>query len=383
MLRRRRPKKLFYRTSHQSDDDSSSSSASEIENYRTSHQSDDDSSSSSASEIENYRTSHQSDDDSSRSSASEVSTYKDDDLDDSFREKDSVDNDERMTGNAIKRSIRNHSRFQLNGDDEEETASQTATSTHNSSGRLPPWTSSQCKKRIIIDLKNDESSIHGLVATNWHYNLDKLWKKYAPEYQRSKFKGYMNTIMESYKAKKGVFKEGYVYVDSSDPTPLTSWDKSSNRKRIVKDLRDYRSSIHGLVKDWEKDDNLKKLWQEYAPEYQLSKFKGYMKTLMQNFNAKKGEFKSRWYAKTNGRNSDEYELLCTLFMNGDIAGVSRTLPQEVPLFFISDLLLLQFLQMSVEKVHSSHPLFAQYPLQEFKQHYDNGESKERSCLCLQ
>ncbi len=27
--------------------------------------------------------------------------------------------------------------------------------------------------------------------------------------------------------------------------------------------------------------------------------------------------------------------------------------------------------MSVEKVHTSHPLFAQYPLQEFKHYYDN------------
>jgi hypothetical protein len=302
---RRRPKKHFYRTSHQSDDDSSSSSASEIESYR----------------------SNQSDDDSSSSSASEVSKYKDDDLDDSVSEQDSVDNEERMTGDAIKRSIRNHSRFQLNGDDEEDTASQKSTSTHNSSRPLSPWKNSKCKKRIIRDLMNDESSIHGLVAENWQHNLDSLWKKYAPEYQRSRFKGYMNSIMESYKAKKGVFKEGFVYVDSSDPTPLTSWDKSSSRKRIVKDLLDYRSSIHGLVKDWEKKDNLKKLWQEYASEYQLSKFKEYMKTLMKNFNAKKGEFKSRWYVKTNGRNSDEYELLYTLFMNGDVADVSRTLPK--------------------------------------------------------
>jgi hypothetical protein len=69
-----------------------------------------------------------------------------------------------------------------------------------------------------------------------------LWKEYAPGYQRSKFKGYMNTIMENYKAKKGVFKEGFVYVDSSDSTPLTSWDKSISRMRIVKDLLDYRSS---------------------------------------------------------------------------------------------------------------------------------------------
>ena len=33
--------------------------------------------------------------------------------------------------------------------------------------------------------------------------------------------------------------------------------------------------------------------------------------------------------------------------------------------------------MSVEKVHSSHPLFAQYPLQEFKQHYDNMKQKTK------
>ena len=179
---------------------------------------------------------------------------------------------------------------------------------------LPPWTKSCSRKCIIDDLKNDQSSIHAL-ASVWEANIDELWKQYAPQYQRGKFKGYMTTIMHNYNAKKGPFK-----VKSGDPTSL--WEESSSRKRIIKDLKDYKSSIHKLVQDLEKKKNLDKIWTEYAPQYQRGKFKGYMDTIMKNYRAKKGPFKDTWYSKTDGINSKGYSLLYQLMVNNDIGDVS-------------------------------------------------------------
>ena len=243
---------------------------------------------------------------------------------DSDSDDDSDNNKEEnhQSGVLISRLIQSHSRFVCN--DEKEKAPQEQTSSHDLNRPLSPWKISSSKARIIEDLKNDQSSIHAL-ASGWETNLDELWKKYAPQYPRSKFKGYMKTMMRNFSAKKGVFRDGCNI--NNHPTSdqcSSSWDKSNSRKRIIEDLMDYRSSIHRLVKDWEKKENLDELWQEYAPGYQRSKFKGYMGTIMSNFRAKKGEFKERWYATNNGNPSKEYSLLLALMVHGDIDGVSRT-----------------------------------------------------------
>ena len=169
---------------------------------------------------------------------------------DSDSDGDGVNTKENQSGAAISRSIRNHSQFKYN-DDGKESLQEPSASSHDTNGPLSPWTKSNSKARIIDDLKNNNSSIHALVGSDWEANLDELWKQYAPRYQRSKFKGYMKTIMDNYSAKKGAFKEGFVAVNSSDSPSLTSWEKSNSRKRIISDLRDYRSTIHALVKDWE------------------------------------------------------------------------------------------------------------------------------------
>ena len=60
----------------------------------------------------------------------------------------------------------------------------------------------------------------------------------------------MKTIMDSYNAKKGAFKGDFnVKVQTSDSCPLSPWEKSNSRKRVISVLRDYRSTIHALVKD--------------------------------------------------------------------------------------------------------------------------------------
>ena len=142
------------------------------------------------------------------------------------------------------------------------------------------------------------------------HRIDVLWQRYAHRYQRNKFKGYMKTIMNNYNAKK-----------SHDPCSLVPWEESSSRKRIIKDLKDYKSSLHKQVKDLEK--NLENIWKEYAPQYQRSKFKGYMDTIMLNYWAKKGPFKDTWYAKKDGSHSKGYSLLYQLMMNNDISAVSK------------------------------------------------------------
>jgi len=263
---------------------------------------------------------------------------------DSDSDEDVDNNKENQSGATISRVIRSHSLFTLLNDEEKEAPQELSPSLHDSNRPLSPWTNCSSKALIIQDLKNDKSSIHALIASGWETNLDELWKKYAPRYQRSKFKGYMKTIMSNYSAKKGAFKDNFT---STDPCSPLSWDKSNSRKRIISDLKDYRSSIHGLVKDWEKKQNLEKLWQEYAPQYQRRKFKGYMETIMKNFRAKKGEFKDTWSAKKDGNRSKEYSLLYKLMMKNDIVG------------------------MSVAEVHANHALFTMYPLDEFKRYYNN------------
>ncbi len=132
--------------------------------------------------------------------------------------------------------------------------------------------------------------------------------------------------MDSYNAKKGAFKGDFnVKAQTSDSRPLSPWEKSNSRKRVISDLRDYRSTIHAIVKDWEKKENLDQLWQEYGSQYQRSKFKGYMETIMKNFRAKKGEFKDTWYAKKGGNHSKEYSLLYKLMVMDDIVDVSRSI----------------------------------------------------------
>jgi hypothetical protein len=253
-------------------------------------------------------------------------------------------------------------------DKEMEAPQELSPSLHDSNRPLSPWTNCSSKARIIQDLKNDKSSIHALIASGWETNLDKLWKKYAPRYQRSKFKGYMKTIISNYSAKKGAFKDNFT---STDPCSSLSWDKSNSRKRIISDLKDYRSSIHGLVKDWEKKQNLEKLWQEYAPQFQRCKFKGYMETIMKNFRAKKGEFKDTWSAKKDGNHSKEYSLLYKLMMKNDIVGVSTTIDCTFSSHHLLTPCLPSVLQMSVAEVHANHGLFTMYPLDEFKRYYNN------------
>ena len=71
--------------------------------------------------------------------------------------------------------------------------------------------------------------------------------------------------------------------------PLSPLKNSSSKARIIDDLKNNKSSIYALIgSGWEA--NLDQLWQHYAPGYQLRKFKGCMKTIMDSSNAKKGAF---------------------------------------------------------------------------------------------
>ena len=236
----------------------------------------------------------------------------------------SCDSKEIQPCNAFGNNIKSHSRFVFKAQGEE-TPDSAPPSLHNadtpasnSNRPLSPWKKSCTKQRIIEDLKNDSSSIHKLVQDDWEENLDVLWQRYAHRYQRNKFKGYMKTIMNNYNAKKGPFNS-----KSHDPCSLVPWEESSSRKRIIKDLKDYKSSLHKQVKDLEK--NLENIWKEYAPQYQRSKFKGYMDTIMLNYWAKKGPFKDTWYAKKDGSHSKGYSLLYQLMMNNDISAVSKAI----------------------------------------------------------
>ena len=153
--------------------------------------------------------------DSDASSSSDSSNDSDDE------DEDPGNINEYMSGDAIKRAIQSHSRLQIY-DNENETLQEP--STQSSSRPLPAWKDSESKARIIEDLKNDNSSIHELIAPNWESNLDALWKKYAHRYQRSRFRGYMKTIIESHKEKKGPFKNGHVNaVHSSDSPTLPTF----------------------------------------------------------------------------------------------------------------------------------------------------------------
>ena len=221
-----------------------------------------------------------------------------------------------QTGSAINERIESHSRFVFRRADFETQHLALSASTSNALNQpLSPWRNSSSKKRIIDDLKNDQSSIHR-IAREWEKNIDILWEEYAHQYQRSRFKGYMKTIMTNFHAKKGPFE----VTTSNVPSLSTPWEESSSRKRIIDDLKNHKSPIHELVKDWRK--NLGCIWKEYAPEYQRSKFKGYLETIIHNFTAKKGPFKDRWYKKKDGVPSRGYSLLYQLMMNSDIDNVS-------------------------------------------------------------
>ena len=149
----------------------------------------------------------ESDDEDSLPGAWKARSLKNDDSDndstsssndsDSDSNEDAVNNKENQSGAAISRAIRIHSQFKYN-DDEKEALQEPSTSLHDTNRPLSPWTNSSSKARIIDDLKNNKSSIHALVGSGWEANLDDLWKHYDPQYQRSKFKGYMTTIMNHY-----------------------------------------------------------------------------------------------------------------------------------------------------------------------------------------
>ena len=260
------------------------------------------------------------DDDSDNDSTSSSNEDSESDSDE-----DGVNTKSYQSGAAIRRSIRMHNQFKYNNDGKE-TFEEPLSSSHDTNRPLSPWKNSSSKARIIDDLKNNNSSIHTLVGLDWEANLDELWKQYAPRYERTKFRGYMKTIMKNYSEKKGPFKgDCNAQVPTNVSCSLSPWEESKGRKRLISELKNYRSTIHALVQDWEKKENLDRLWQDYGSQYQRSKFRGYMETIMKNFRAKKGEFKDSWYAKKDGIHSKEYSLLYKLMVKDDIGDVSRTI----------------------------------------------------------
>ena len=257
---------------------------------------------------------------------------------DGFDEEDNSSHDEILSGLAIKNNICRNSRFVLNAtspvagtndgtiEPNLRANSHQSVETLSSNGAeqnrpLSPWKKSRSRNRIIEDLKDVQSSIHRNVV-DWEKeeNIDKLWKEYAPQYQRSRFKQYMKTIMKNYAERKGPFNAA----SSEKPTSQGRWEDSASKKRIIKELTDHRSPIHQLVTDWEKEENLDALWKEYAHGYQRSQFKSYMQTIMKNFRAKKGDFKDTWYATKDGNHSKGYSLLRQLMLNNEIGEVSTS-----------------------------------------------------------
>ncbi len=154
---------------------------------------------------------------------------------------------ENQSGAANSRVIRIHNQFKYN-EDGKEALQEPPTSSHDTNRPLSPWKNSSSKARIIDDLKNNKSCIHALIGSGWEANLDQLWQHYAPGYQRSKFKGYMKTIMDSYNAKKGAFKGDFnVKVQTSDSCPLSPWEKSNSRKRVINYMSYQQISTHGII----------------------------------------------------------------------------------------------------------------------------------------
>lgn len=130
-----------------------------------------------------------------------------------------------------------------------------------------------------------------------------------------------------------------------DDTPLPKWNDANEHKQIIiEDLKDSESHIHTII------DDMKEVHKKYGSRYQFSKFKGYMKTIMKNYDQKKGPFKDAIEPFYNRKKvkSQGYALLFTLLMNRETTGVDK---------------------MTIESLWSSHPVFSQYPLDQFKEYY--------------
>ena len=109
-------------------------------------------------------------------------------------------------------------------------------------------------------------------------------------------------------------------VETEDEGPLSPWnDKCKAKQKIITAMKNKESPIHNML------DDMEKLRQNYAPRYKLSKFKGYMKTIMKNYNEKKGPFKDEvepWATRKKVK-SKGYALLFTLLMNKETTGIDE------------------------------------------------------------
>ena len=102
--------------------------------------------------------------------------------------------------------------------------------------------------------------------------------------------------------------------------PLSPWnDKCKSKQKIITALKDKESPIHKIL------DKINDIHRLYAPRYQLNRFKGYMKTIMKNYNQKKGPFKSEMepWATRKKIKSQGYALLFTLLMNKETTGIDE------------------------------------------------------------
>lgn len=159
--------------------------------------------------------------------------------------------------------------------------------------------------------------------------------------------------------------------DDDASLPLPKWDDANKYKqKIIEDLKDSESHIHTIIED------MKAIHMKYGSRYQFSKFKGYMKTIMKNYDKKKGPFKDAIEPFYNRKKikSPAYALLFTLLINKETTGVdkvsSSVLFAMFSIFYDTHFVFpAQSKQMTTEALWSSHPVFSQYPLDHFKEYH--------------
>ncbi len=140
-----------------------------------------------------------------------------------------------------------------------------------------------------------------------------------------------------------------------DEGPLEKWgDKCKAKQRIITELKDKQSDIHLFIPDDPTDFkhiNYKEIHQCYASRYELSRFKGYMTTILNNYKSGARQFKDDdiepWTSRS--KRSKGWHLLYGLLMN--------TASKE------------KLKRMSVDDIHKSEPTFKRYGIKDFEKYY--------------
>lgn len=144
---------------------------------------------------------------------------------------------------------------------------------------------------------------------------------------------------------------------SNEDRPLSPWgDKCRSKQKIVEELKREASDIHFFIPDDPTDFNnvaFQEIHKRYAPRYQLSRFKGYMKSILKNFKDGTRQFKDDsngiepWTSRS--KRSEGWHLLYGLLVDNE----SRDRLEA----------------MSLQDIWESNRLFKCYPLNDFKKYY--------------